>query len=236
MWQRLLQGEYRHTLGYHTLLLGSFALLASAVIAFGDRLTRAEIAQRLAEDLQVLLQQVVPPASHDNSLLEDTVVIDGPGGEVTRVYRALREGRVQAVAYEVRGNGYGGSTIVLVMGVDRAGKLLGVRTVSHAETPGLGDKLELAKSDWILSFNGRSLQDPDPRGWAVKKDGGVFDQFTGATITPRTVVASVKEGLEFFSAHRTELLEAEIPPTSPSRKDAGLGNVGSQPVSEEKQS
>jgi electron transport complex protein RnfG len=94
------------------------------------------------------------------------------------------------------------------MGVAPDGKLLGVRVVSHAETPGLGDKLELAKSDWILSFTGRSLDDPPPKGWAVKKDGGEFDQWTGATITPSAVVKAVKRGLEFFAAHRGELLAA----------------------------
>ena len=207
--KRPFKGDYRHRLGYHTLLLGGFALLASAVISFGDRLTRAEIAQRLAEDLQTLLQQVIPPASHDNNLLDDTVAINAPSGEEILVYRARREGQVQAVAYEVRGSGYGGSTLVLVMGIDREGHVLGVRVVSHAETPGLGDKLELSKSDWILSFDGRSLQDPKPQGWAVKKDGGVFDQFTGATITPRTVVGLVKGGLEFFAAQRTQLLETD---------------------------
>jgi electron transport complex protein RnfG len=205
--KRVLQGEYRHKLGYQTLLLGFFALVASAAISFGDRLTRSEIAQRLGEDLQALLEQVVPPSSHDNNLLKDTVAITTPDGEIIQVYRARREGQVRAVAYEIRGRGYGGSTLVLVMGIDREGHVLGVRVVSHAETPGLGDKLELAKSDWILSFDGRSLGDPEPEGWAVKKDGGLFDQFTGATITPRRVVGLVKGGLELFSAHRSELLE-----------------------------
>ncbi len=199
--------KYRRRLSYQTLLLGGFALLASAVISLGDRLTRSEIAQRLGEDLQALLQQVVPPASHDNNLLEDTVTIKTAAGEAIRAYRALGDGRVQAVAFELRGKGYGGSNLVLVMGISRAGEILGVRVVSHAETPGLGDKLELAKSDWILSFDGRSLTNPEPRDWAVKKDGGVFDQFTGATITPRRVVGLVKGGLELFASHRAELLE-----------------------------
>jgi electron transport complex protein RnfG len=192
------------------LLLGVFALLASAAIGFGDRLTRSEIAQRLAEDLQALLEQVVPPAAHDNELLEDTITIHLPDYGTIQAYRARREDRVTAVAYEMRGKGYGGSTLVLVMGIDREGRVLGVRVVSHAETPGLGDKLELAKSDWILSFDGRSLTDPEPSGWAVKKDGGIFDQFTGATITPRRVVGLVKDGLELFSTHRAELLELEV--------------------------
>lgn len=196
--------KYRSKFSYSTLLLGSFALLASAFIAIGDRVTRAAITERLAEDLQMSLAQVVPPELHDNDLLQDTVTVGTPG---IQVYRARRDGKVQAVAYELSGAGYGGSTIVLVMAVDADGKVLGVRVVSHAETPGLGDKLELSKSDWILSFDGRSLGDPPEEDWAVKKDGGEFDQFTGATITPRTVVGVVKQGLEFFAAHRAELLD-----------------------------
>lgn len=195
--------KQRHKLSYHTLLLGGFALLASAVIAIGDRVTRADIAERLAEDLQASLAQVIPPSLHDNDLLQDTTRIGQPE---TLVYRARRDGDVKGVAFEVSGAGYGGSTIVLVMGVNPDGQILGVRVVSHAETPGLGDKLELSKSDWILSFNGRSLNDPPEKAWAVKKDGGEFDQFTGATITPRTVVQAVKGGLEFFATHRMQLL------------------------------
>jgi electron transport complex protein RnfG len=194
--------KYRSKFSYSTLLLGGFALLASAFIAIGDRVTGAAITERLAEDLQMSLAQVVPPALHDNDLLQDTITV-----ETIQVYRARRDNKVQAVAYELSGAGYGGSTIVLVMAVDAQGEVLGVRVVSHAETPGLGDKLELSKSDWILSFNGRSLGDPPEEDWAVKKDGGVFDQFTGATITPRTVVSVVKQGLEFFAAHRAELLD-----------------------------
>jgi electron transport complex protein RnfG len=87
------------------------------------------------------------------------------------------------------------------------GRLLGVRVVKHAETPGLGDKIEIAKAKWILDFNGKFLGDPPPEKWAVKKDGGVFDQFAGATITPRAVVKAVKQGLEFFASHREEIVQ-----------------------------
>jgi electron transport complex protein RnfG len=85
--------------------------------------------------------------------------------------------------------------------------LLGARVLKHAETPGLGDKIELAKSPWILSFNGLSLATLAPAKWAVKKDGGVFDQMAGATITPRAVVKAVKDGLDFFAAQRAQILE-----------------------------
>jgi electron transport complex protein RnfG len=92
------------------------------------------------------------------------------------------------------------------MGVSRDGQLLGVRVLSHRETPGLGDKIEAAKATWIHAFEGKSLASPPPDKWAVKKDGGAFDQFSGATITPRAVVRAVKDGLELFARERPRLL------------------------------
>ncbi|MBK8508221.1 MAG: electron transport complex subunit RsxG [Candidatus Competibacter sp.] len=203
----LLKPEYRQRLIYHVVLLGSVALLTSAAIGVADHLTRADIARRQLEDLQVTLQQVVPAAYYDNDLTRDTVSVKDSAGETMTVYRARRGGQVQAVCYQVRAPGYGNTAMVIAIGVDRAGALLGVRVISHSETPGLGDKIELSKSDWILSFTGRSLTDPQPEKWGVKKDGGAFDQFTGATITPRAVVKAVKGGLEFFAAHRALLLD-----------------------------
>ena len=201
-----MKPEFRRTFSYPMALLGGVALMASAAISVADWLTRADITQRQLEDLQATLQQVVPAAYYDNDLVRDAVTVN-EGGKPVTVYRARRNGQVQAVCYQVSAPGYGSSAMVMVIGVDRNGVLLGVRVISHAETPGLGDKIELSKSDWILRFNGRSLNDPPPAGWAVKKDGGVFDQFTGATITPRALVKAVKGGLEFFAAHRTMLLD-----------------------------
>lgn len=101
--------------------------------------------------------------------------------------------------------GYSGEILVL-MAVDVDGKMLGARVLKHTETPGLGDKIEVAKDKWILSFNGKSLGEPPADKWGVKKDGGVFDQFAGATITPRAVVKAVKGGMLFFSEHKAEIL------------------------------
>ncbi|MCB1777069.1 MAG: electron transport complex subunit RsxG [Candidatus Competibacteraceae bacterium] len=201
-----LKPEGRQTLGYHAALLGGVALLVSTAISFADWLTRADITQRQLEDLQATLQQVVPARYYDNDLVRDTVTVND-GGRTVVVYRARREGQVQAVSYQVTAPGYGSTEMILVIGVDRQGTLLGVRVISHSETPGLGDKIETTKSDWILGFSGRSLNDPPAEQWGVKKDGGVFDQFTGATITPRSVVKAVKGGLEFFAHHRAMLLD-----------------------------
>jgi electron transport complex protein RnfG len=196
--------ELRNKLGYQGLLLGGAALLTSAALAFASRATEADIHAAEAADLKQSLTQVLP-GEYDNDLLKDTVTLTGKDGEVL-VYRARRAGRVEAVVYKVIGHGYGGA-IVCVMGVSREGKILGVRVIKHTETPGLGDRIETDKSNWIYSFTGKWLGDPPADKWAVKKDGGVFDQFAGATITPRGVVKAVKGGLEFFAREKSELLD-----------------------------
>jgi len=196
--------ELRGKLAYQGLLLGGVALLTSAALAFASRATEADIKAAEAADLKQSLAQVLP-GEYDNDLLKDTVTLAGKDGDVL-VYRGRRAGKVEALVYQVIGHGYAGN-IVCVMGVSREGKVLGVRVIKHAETPGLGDKIEPAKGDWIHSFEGKWLGDPPAEKWAVKKDGGIFDQFAGATITPRGVVKAVKGGLEFFESNKAQLLD-----------------------------
>ncbi len=200
----------RGKLSYQALLLAGFALLASALLGFADLGTKDAIAQRLAEDLQASLEQVVPKKYYDNNLLENKIIVpskgENLGADETLVYVARKQGKVSAVSFMLKAlNGYSG-TISMIMGIDVDGNILGVRVISHAETPGLGDKIELSKADWILDFNGHSLNDLTIKQWKVKKDGGVFDQFSGATITPRAVVGSVYLGLKFFKKHKAELI------------------------------
>jgi len=181
-----------------------FATAAALLLALGDMQTRPEIELRLAEDLKAILSQVVPENLHDNDLTQDTVELTGPDGAPIPVYRAIQGGEVIAIALPVTGQGYGGE-IKLVMGVDLHGEVLGVRVLAHAETPGLGDKIEVQKDDWILGFAGLSFANLAPERWKVKKDGGAFDQFSGATITPRAVVGAVKRGLDFVHANHGQL-------------------------------
>lgn len=195
----------RGHLTYHALLLGGLALVAGALLAGGSEITMDTIAQREADDLQSSLSQVVPDDLHDNDLLTDTLLIREQT-RATKVFRGTEQGQVAAVAFRSEAYGYASTPISIIMGIDRNGKILGVRVLAHAETPGLGDKIEEKKSNWIFAFNGKSLRDPGDKGWAVKKDGGIFDQFTGATITPRGVVRAVHAGLDFFARHRNELL------------------------------
>jgi H+/Na+-translocating ferredoxin:NAD+ oxidoreductase subunit G len=196
--------ELRGKLSYQGILLGSVALLTSAALALASHLADSDIKAAEAADLKQSLTQVLPGA-YENDLLKDTVSLPGKDGDVL-VYRARRGGKVEAVVYRMIGHGYAGA-LVCVIGVSREGRILGVRVISHKETPGLGDKIDPAKSNWIHSFEGKWLGDPAPDKWAVKKDGGVFDQFAGATITPRGVVKAVKEGLEFFEHNRAALLD-----------------------------
>jgi electron transport complex protein RnfG len=202
--QKLNLATLRGKLGYQGALLAAAALITTAALTLAAQATGPAIAAAEAHDLQQSLRQVLP-GSYDNDLLKDTLVLPGPEGDLT-VYRARRAGQVEAVVFQVIGKGYAGR-IVCMMGVDKAGHLLGVRVIKHAETPGLGDKIEPAKSDWIHAFVGKFLGEPPPEQFAVQKDGGVFDQFAGATITPRAVVNAVKGGLEFFAREQAHLLE-----------------------------
>ena len=192
----------------HGVILGSFCLGFGLVLALTDRLTTDDITARALEDRQNSLSQVIPDSSHDNNPVTDTIVMtDARSREIT-VYRARKQGKVTGVAYEIYGIGYAGE-IKLMMGIDAAGRLLGVRVLAHKETPGLGDKIEEKKGDWILRFTGLSLGNPPAERWKVKKDGGQFDQFAGATITPRGILRAIRSGLEFFAANKTRLIEKD---------------------------
>lgn len=194
----------RGRLAYQGVLLATVALLTSAALSLADRSTAVHIAAAEARDLETSLSQVLP-GRFDNRLLDDSVQVDAPSGPVT-VYRARRDGQVVAVVFRVGGNGYAGP-IDCMLGVDREGRVTGVRVLKHRETPGLGDKIEAGKGPWIHAFAGKSLQGPAPERWAVKKDGGDFDQFAGATVTPRAVVKAVKGGLAVFASERNRLLD-----------------------------
>lgn len=155
------------------------------------------------------LAEILPADSYDNHLLDNSLQLSDPllgSARPLPAYLALKGGQPSAIILQaIAPDGYSGS-IRLLVGIHADGRLAGVRVLAHKETPGLGDKIELAKSPWVLAFAGKSLQDPDEAGWGVKKDQGVFDQFAGATITPRAVVKAVHHALQYFDAHRAELL------------------------------
>ena len=200
----------RPKLEFQTGILAGFALLASILLGVTNCSTQDTIQQRLDEDLKKSLQEVVPVTLYDNDLLQDTLTIPSAdyniGANETTVYLAKKSGKVTAVCFKfIAPDGYSGA-INMIIGIDQDGNILGVRVLSHKETPGLGDKIEVAKSTWILSFIGRSLDNLTPAQWAVKKDGGVFDQFAGATITPRKSVQATYRSLQLFKAHQAQLI------------------------------
>lgn len=202
--------SYRNRVGYHAGLLWAMAAICSAALVIGYKATFDDIKQRQREDMQASLQQVIPASLYDNDILADkvTIPVDSRimgGQDAITVYRASKGGQPTAFAYQITGLGYAGP-IEIMLGVNMQGKILGTRVISHSETPGLGDKIEIQRSNWIESFTGLSLGAPTEDKWKVRKDGGQFDQFTGATITPRAVVKAIKQGLEFFQQHKNELL------------------------------
>jgi electron transport complex protein RnfG len=200
----------RPKLEFQTGILAGFALLASVLLGVTNCSTEGTIQRRLDEDLLQSLAEVVPADLHDNDMLKDTLMVPSAdfniGANETTVFLAKKTGKVTAVCFKFTApDGYSGA-INMIMGVDRDGNVLGVRVLSHKETPGLGDKIEVAKSSWIMSFVGRSLDNLTPAQWAVKKDGGEFDQFAGATITPRKSVQAIYRGLQLFKAHQAQLI------------------------------
>jgi electron transport complex protein RnfG len=189
-------------------LLAMFGVAGSGLVAFTHDQTRERIAANERQALLDRLHELVPEDAVDNDMVSDTITVSDPGrlgSPATTVYRGRKEGEpVALVLNPVVPNGYAGP-IKLLVAVRRDGTLGGVRVISHKETPGLGDKIETDRSDWVFGFDGKSLGDPPAEKWKVKKDGGVFDQFTGATITPRAIVKTVEKTLEYVHDHQPEL-------------------------------
>lgn len=202
--------------------LGLFAIITGGTIAVTQVMTAERIEEQAARAEAKALYEIIPENQHDNDLLSDTVKLPADNrlnsDEPVTVWVARRDDRPTGLIMPVVApDGYSGE-IHLLVGVDLQGKVLGVRVTSHKETPGLGDRIETKKSDWIHSFTGRSIGDPKPERWNVKKNGGVFDQFTGATITPRAVVKAVQKSLIYFRKHRSDIRDILNEPASPRRK------------------
>lgn len=197
---------------FNSLLLASFALITALILASTDSLTKDRIADSERKAAQRALLEIIPIERHDNDLLMDVHPIPEKfwpalglkKGGVIHIARSAGK-PVAAIIPAVTPYGYSGN-IGMIVGVNFDGSVAGVRVVEHKETPGLGDKVDLKKSDWILRFNGKSLTNPEKAGWDVKKNGGAFDQFTGATITPRAVIYQIAEVLEYFNEDSERLL------------------------------
>ncbi|HXH04118.1 MAG TPA: electron transport complex subunit RsxG [Candidatus Competibacteraceae bacterium] len=205
-------------------ILTGFALAGTALVVVTYQQTHPIVAENARRALLANLNELVPAERYDNDLTADTLEIRDPAAFGTEqpvtVYRAYRNGQpVALLATLVAPDGYSGA-IRLLVAVNADGTLAGVRVLGHKETPGLGDKIEAGRSDWILGFTGKSLSDPAEGGWKVKKDGGQFDQFTGATITPRAVVGAVRRFLVYLREHREVLFQR-----SPDRERSPPGGI-----------
>ncbi len=202
----------RHTLTTTAIMI-VFTLVGTLLLVTTFFTTRAPIAESERQSKLKLFEQVLPHAMHDNDLLKDGVLIPAGGDlgnrEETLAYRGRLAGQPSAVILEATApDGYSGD-IKLLVAVRADGELVGVRVLAHKETPGLGDYIDIAHSDWIKkNFDGQSLAKTSDEQWKVKKDGGSFDYMSGATITPRAVVKAVHKSLKYFAAHREELFSA----------------------------
>ncbi len=195
------------------LLLMTFAVIGAGVVG----LTYDSTYERIKRNEQLVLLRklntILPPSEYDNDLLSDRIDLQPDTllgtSEASRAYLAFKNNAPVAVVLSpIAPNGYSGP-IHLLVGIYRDGTVAGVRVVKHRETPGLGDAVESQRSDWILGFDDRSLDNPTSRQWKVQRDGGVFDQFTGATITPRAVVKAVHSALLYFEQYHKTLFKIE---------------------------
>lgn len=193
------------------LTLALLALFATALLAGVAHWTRPRIAAQERRAMLAQVEALVPPGRHDNALHDDAfsfLARDGLfAGQTITVYRARLGGQPAAVVLRLAAPGGYNGDIHLLVGIGADGVLTGVRITSHRETPGLGDQIDARRGNWLHAFTGRSLQYPPPAGWAVRKDGGVFDQFTGATISPRAVVNAVRAAQELFALRHEEWFE-----------------------------
>ena len=192
-------------------LLWLFSVVGVAMVAYTQLETETRIAENERQVLLRNLYTLIPAVELDNDIANDTLEVTASTllgtDQPSLVYRARKQGQPVAVIFNsIAPGGYNGD-IHLLVGVYEDGRVAGVRAVKHSETPGLGDAIETQKSDWILGFDNRSHDNPPRDQWKVRRDGGEFDQITGATITPRAIVKAVSDTLDYFSANREILFQ-----------------------------
>jgi electron transport complex protein RnfG len=192
-------------------ILALFAVVCTAIVGIVHSLTKDQIVFQQQQDLLRNLNSIILEDSYNNIIYQDCLILPSAAlGTVDsqKVYRARNNIQsISAAITTVAPDGYNGN-IELLIAINIDGSVSGVRTLKHQETPGLGDKIEVRKSDWIESFNTQRLASKNDSRWLVKKDGGMFDQFTGATITPRAVVKAVRKTVIYFNQHKDKIFES----------------------------
>jgi electron transport complex protein RnfG len=204
----------------HPLRAAAILALAAAasvgLVALVHQLAAPRIAAHERAERVARLSAVLGDLRFDNDLLTDVVAVRDPellgSDEPVPVHRARLGGRPVAALIEVVAPGGYGGAIRLLVAVRPDGRLIGVRVLAHSETPGFGDGIDERRSDWITRFAGRALGDPPTERWKLRKDGGDFDQFTGATVTPRAVVGAVRDALRWYDTHHDEAFRAPSNP------------------------
>ncbi len=193
-------------------ILAIFAIVCTAVVGITNELTKGRIKQQEQAQLLATLKSILPAEFHDNDMSGYCVQVTDDTlnpSESQVVYLATMNGMPAGAAItSVAPDGYNGK-VHLISAFDIKGTITGVRVLKHKETPGLGDKIEIQRSDWIKSFENKTMADVSSSRWAVRKDGGMFDQFTGATITPRAIVKAVANAANYFTTHKNSLFEQE---------------------------
>lgn len=211
-------------IGRSALVLWLYATVTALVTVGLFLFTKERIDEQRRQAQIKALEQIVERGTYDNVLLEDTQALVDTSllgvTEKSTAYIARQQQSAQAVILPLTlVDAYGGP-MQMIVGVDSQGVITGVRVLNHTETPGLGDKIDTRKSDWIQAFVGKSLNNPMAAGWQVKKDGGEFDQFTGATITPRAVVRGVYRALRYFEQRRAVLMASRVPEKMAAKEQA----------------
>ncbi|MFV2059948.1 MAG: electron transport complex subunit RsxG [Gammaproteobacteria bacterium] len=197
----------------NAIVLGIFALTGTIILAYTDIITKPKIEAEQRHFLLRSLNILVPEDQRDNDIFNDVIYVTAPNllgsTKPVAIYRARMKSKpVAVIINSLAPDGYNGK-IYLLVAINNNGELAGVRVSKHIETPGLGDGIDIRKSDWILQFVGKSLANTSKQLWAVKKDGGQFDEFTGATITPRAVVKAIQNTLLYFKANRDNLFKIQ---------------------------
>ena len=220
----------------NALILAAFAAVCVGLIAITYYITRDTIEDEMKAALARTLDQLVPADQYNNDVHHDCTLIPAnselDNKSPRQVYRMSNDGKPVALVMEtVAPNGYSGK-ISMVLGVYYDATIAGLRVTDHKETPGLGDKVDVNKSDWILGFEGKSLSNPVIEKWSVKKDGGDFEAFTGATITPRAVVGQVSKTLQYFEKNKDELFAAPKNCTSNEDEAINQETINQEPLAQ----
>jgi electron transport complex protein RnfG len=203
---------FRLPLQKNSQILAIFAIACTAIVGLVNELTKDRIQAQAQLQLLNTLHGIIEPSRYNNDITQDCVSISSPllgrskkNSIAHTAYIARKDSLPVAMAMtSTAPDGYNGN-IELIVAINIDNSISGVRVLKHQETPGLGDKVELRKSDWVTSFNGKQLNSEQDSRWTVAKDGGMFDQFTGATITPRAVIKAVKNTLLFFKENKDSL-------------------------------